>query len=75
MQFSVKNENVLKELCSHYTHYSQPAEMFGKEMVMTQDQASLKNRQLPKGYFYIPLNCLPKDKQESQDASSVEPDG
>ncbi|KAL5844155.1 hypothetical protein ACOSQ4_010113 [Xanthoceras sorbifolium] len=49
-------------------------ETFEKELVMTSDEASLKNRQLPKGYFYIPVDCLPKEKQINQeDACSVEP--
>ncbi|XP_044510817.1 uncharacterized protein LOC123229224 [Mangifera indica] len=48
-------------------------ETFEKEMVMTSDEASLKNRKLPKGYLFVPLDCLPKEKQINQDTSSVEP--
>lgn len=48
-------------------------ETFEKEMVMTSDEASMKNRKLPKGYLFVPLDCLPKEKQINQDASSVEP--
>lgn len=40
---------------------------------MTSDEASLKNRKLPKGYLFVPLDCLPKEKQINQDTSSVEP--
>ncbi|KAJ4850515.1 hypothetical protein Tsubulata_027502 [Turnera subulata] len=40
------------------------------EMVMTSDQASMKNQQLPKGYLYIPRDCLPKEKQMNEDVSS-----
>ncbi|XP_021681430.2 uncharacterized protein LOC110665553 isoform X2 [Hevea brasiliensis] len=47
-------------------------ETFEKELVMTSDQASMKNQQLPKGYFYIPVDCLPKEKQMNQDARSGE---
>ncbi|XP_021601342.2 uncharacterized protein LOC110606708 isoform X5 [Manihot esculenta] len=47
-------------------------ETFEKELVMTSDQASMKNQQLPKGYFYIPVDCLPKEKQINQDACSGE---
>ncbi|XP_055959987.1 uncharacterized protein LOC126665739 isoform X2 [Mercurialis annua] len=48
-------------------------ETFEKELVMTSDQASMKNQKLPKGYFYIPVDCLPKEKQMSQDLCSGEP--
>ncbi|KDP32739.1 hypothetical protein JCGZ_12031 [Jatropha curcas] len=48
-------------------------EMFEKELVMTSDQASMKNQQLPKGYFYIPVDCLPKEKQINHDTCSGEP--
>jgi hypothetical protein len=40
---------------------------------MTSDEASMKNQKLPKGYFYIPVDCLPKEKQINQDACSGEP--
>ncbi|KAK0576925.1 hypothetical protein LWI29_025450 [Acer saccharum] len=48
-------------------------ETFEKEMVMTSDEASLKNRKLPKGFFYVPVHRLPEEKQMNQDACSVEP--
>ncbi|WCJ44574.1 PHD finger family protein [Euphorbia peplus] len=48
-------------------------ETLEKEMVMTSDQASMKNQQLPKGYFYIPVDCLPKEKQINQDDCPDEP--
>ncbi|XWS23817.1 hypothetical protein CRYUN_Cryun28dG0047800 [Craigia yunnanensis] len=47
-----------------------PIETFGKELVMTSDEASMKNSRLPKGYCYVPVDCLPKEKQLTQDASS-----
>ncbi|KAJ8762890.1 hypothetical protein K2173_023019 [Erythroxylum novogranatense] len=49
---------------------SKSRKIFEKELVMTSDQASAKNQQLPKGYFYIPVDCLPKEKQSSEDACS-----
>ncbi|XP_039055564.1 uncharacterized protein LOC120198295 isoform X2 [Hibiscus syriacus] len=47
-----------------------PIETFEKELVMTSDEASMKNLRLPKGYCYVPVDCLPKEKQLPQDASS-----
>eukprot|EP00257_Ricinus_communis_P013951 XP_015571517.1 uncharacterized protein LOC8274307 isoform X1 [Ricinus communis] len=58
---------------SSQSRKSQRLETFEKELVMTSDQASMKNQQLPKGYFYIPVDCLPKEKQVDQDACSGEP--
>ncbi|KAJ7959086.1 putative Phd finger protein [Quillaja saponaria] len=46
------------------------AETFEKELVMTSDEASMKNMMLPKGYAYVPANCLSSDKQSNQDASA-----
>uniref|UniRef100_A0A803M586 PHD finger family protein n=1 Tax=Chenopodium quinoa TaxID=63459 RepID=A0A803M586_CHEQI len=37
-------------------------ETFEKELVMTSDQASLKNRRLPKGYIYVPIDYLSNGK-------------
>ncbi|XWS15072.1 hypothetical protein CRYUN_Cryun35bG0062800 [Craigia yunnanensis] len=47
-----------------------PIETFEKELVMTSDEASMKNSRLPKGYCYVPVDCLPKEKQLTEDASS-----
>ncbi|XVF64660.1 hypothetical protein PTKIN_Ptkin09bG0185800 [Pterospermum kingtungense] len=47
-----------------------PIETFEKELVMTSDEASMKNSRLPKGYCYVPVDCLPKEKQVAQDACS-----
>ncbi|XP_039023104.1 uncharacterized protein LOC120155675 [Hibiscus syriacus] len=47
-----------------------PIETFEKELVMTSDEASMKNLRLPKGYCYVPVDCLPKEKQLPQDACS-----
>lgn len=40
---------------------------------MTSDEASMKNRKLPKGFIFVPVNCLPKEKRINKEASSVEP--
>lgn len=45
----------------------QHAETFGKEIVMTSDEASMKNLMLPKGYAYVPADCLSNDKQSNED--------
>ncbi|KAI6678803.1 hypothetical protein NL676_039599 [Syzygium grande] len=52
------------------SRYKKHPETFGKELVMTSDQADLKNKMLPKGYAYVPSNSIPKDKWISQDGSS-----
>ncbi|XP_015885585.3 uncharacterized protein LOC107420993 isoform X1 [Ziziphus jujuba] len=49
------------------------AETFEKELVMTSDQASVKNMRLPKGYAYVPADCLPNEKQTNQDCGPDEP--
>ncbi|KAK7353135.1 hypothetical protein VNO80_18575 [Phaseolus coccineus] len=43
------------------------AETFGKELVMTSDEASMKNSMLPKGYAYVPADCLSNDKNSNED--------
>ncbi|XP_056850053.1 uncharacterized protein LOC108842567 isoform X2 [Raphanus sativus] len=45
-------------------------ETFAKELVMTSDEASFKNRRLPKGYFYVPVDCLQEDKLGNKKADS-----
>ncbi|KAH9605285.1 hypothetical protein KSS87_016321 [Heliosperma pusillum] len=47
---------------------------FGKEMLMTSDQASLRNRRLPKGYFYVPLDSLSDDKEAGHDSADKDDD-
>ncbi|KAL9270097.1 PHD finger protein rhinoceros-like protein [Drosera capensis] len=39
-----------------------PTETIEKELMMTSDQASMKNRRLPRGYIYVPLDCLTNQK-------------
>ncbi|CAD5317496.1 unnamed protein product [Arabidopsis thaliana] len=48
----------------------QHVETFAKELVMTSDEASFKNRRLPKGYFYVPVDCLQEDKPGNQKLAS-----
>lgn len=48
-------------------------ETFEKELVMTSDQASMKNQRLPKGYVYVPIRCLPKEEEAAPDECSGEP--
>ncbi|OVA04768.1 zinc finger protein [Macleaya cordata] len=53
-------------------------ETFQKELVMTSDQASVQNQRLPKGFAYVPVVCLPKEKPPTLETGSeepVEPDG
>lgn len=52
---------------------SQSCGTLEKEIVMTSDEASIKNRKLPKGFIFVPVNCLPKEKRINEEASSVEP--
>ncbi|CAH2067762.1 unnamed protein product [Thlaspi arvense] len=52
----------------------QHVETFAKELVMTSDEASFKNRRLPKGYFYVPVDCLQEDKPGNQKAAAASPD-
>lgn len=53
--------------------YRKHMETFEKELVMTSDQASMKNQRLPKGYVYVPIRCLPKEEEAAPDKCSGEP--
>ncbi|KAI4307329.1 hypothetical protein L6164_030530 [Bauhinia variegata] len=48
-------------------------ETFEKELVMTSDEASMKNLMLPKGYAYVPADCLSNDKQHDLDVYASGP--
>ncbi|XP_010908665.1 uncharacterized protein [Elaeis guineensis] len=48
-------------------------ETFQKEIVMTSDQASMQNQRLPKGFAYVPIGCLSKEKPLACDVESREP--
>ncbi|CAN4119519.1 unnamed protein product [Withania somnifera] len=53
--------------------YRKHMETFEKELVMTSDQASMKNQRLPDGYVYVPIRCLPKEEEAAPDKCSGEP--
>ena len=40
---------------------------------MTSDQASVKNQRLPKGFVYVPVRCLSKEKDSVPDEYSGQP--
>lgn len=48
-------------------------ETFQKELVMTSDQASMQNQRLPKGFAYVPVGRLAKEKTSTDDMESCEP--
>ncbi|XP_008776606.1 uncharacterized protein LOC103696693 isoform X2 [Phoenix dactylifera] len=48
-------------------------ETFQKELVMTSDQASMQNQRLPKGFAYVPIGCLSKERSVARDLESREP--
>ncbi|KAJ4962456.1 hypothetical protein NE237_022395 [Protea cynaroides] len=48
-------------------------ETFQKELVMTSDQASVQNQRLPKGFAYVPIGCLSKEKLVARDVGPHEP--
>ncbi|XP_026656732.2 uncharacterized protein LOC103696526 isoform X2 [Phoenix dactylifera] len=48
-------------------------ETFQKEIMMTSDQASMQNQRLPKGFAYVPVGCLSKEKPLAHDSESREP--
>ncbi|XP_076958121.1 uncharacterized protein LOC143633759 [Bidens hawaiensis] len=37
-------------------------ETFEKELLMTSDQASMRNQRLPKGFVYVPIRCLSNEE-------------
>lgn len=43
-------------------------ETFKKELVMTSDQALMKNQRLPKGYIYVPMDSLSNGKQVTRES-------
>lgn len=49
------------------------SETFGKELVMTSDQASMRNQRLPKGFVYVPIRCLSNEEQEETIAAAGGP--
>ncbi|KMT20024.1 hypothetical protein BVRB_1g000440 [Beta vulgaris subsp. vulgaris] len=62
--FSPSVENRINSRKAHV----QQIETFEKELVMTSDQASVKNRRLPKGYIYVPIDYLSNGKPVSRNS-------
>lgn len=52
----------------------QHTETFHKEVVMTSHQASMQNQRLPKGFVYVPIDRLSKEKPVVHDSKSHEPE-
>ncbi|KAL7246379.1 hypothetical protein ACSBR2_001480 [Camellia fascicularis] len=64
---NLSDDGERRSKCRKYT------ETFEKELVMTSDQASVKNQRLPKGFVYVPIGCLSKEKETIPDAYSGKP--
>ncbi|XP_071925419.1 uncharacterized protein [Coffea arabica] len=64
---------ILSEDAEKRSRYRKHPETFEKELVMTSDQASMKNQLLPKGFVYVPIRCLSKEKETLPDACAQEP--
>ncbi|MED6131358.1 hypothetical protein PIB30_008948 [Stylosanthes scabra] len=59
----IASRNISDESSGLRSKSRKQADTFGKEIVMTSDEASMKNLRLPKGYAYVPADCLSNDKQ------------
>ncbi|KAF5806408.1 putative chromatin regulator PHD family [Helianthus annuus] len=46
-----------------FFRHGKHAETFEKEVVMTSDQASMRNQRLPKGFVYVPIRCLSNEEE------------
>lgn len=68
----VASENVLND-GEKKSKGRKHTETFEKELVMTSDQASVKNQRLPKGFVYVPIRCLSKEKESDPDPYSGKP--
>ncbi|PSS31771.1 Protein Jade-1 like [Actinidia chinensis var. chinensis] len=64
---SLSDDGEKRSKCRKHT------ETFEKELVMTSDQATVKNQRLPKGFVYVPVRCLSKEKDSVPDAYSGQP--
>ncbi|KAI3460615.1 hypothetical protein Pfo_017278 [Paulownia fortunei] len=71
-RLSVASRNFSDDVESR-SKYRKHTETFEKELVMTSDQASIKNQRLPKGFVYVPIRRLSNDKESIPDACSQEP--
>ncbi|XP_077224076.1 PHD finger family protein [Tasmannia lanceolata] len=56
--------------------FKKHTQTFQKELIMTSDQASMQNQRLPKGFAYVPIGSLPKEKLAIHDTNEpLDPDG
>ncbi|XP_076916098.1 uncharacterized protein LOC143575683 [Bidens hawaiensis] len=46
-----------------FFRHGKHSETFEKELVMTSDQASMRNQRLPKGFVYVPIRCLSNEEE------------
>ncbi|KAJ6798366.1 Uncharacterized protein M6B38_211595 [Iris pallida] len=69
---SVPVQNSPDYLEKRFKPRKQP-ECFHKEVVMTSHQASMQNQRLPKGFAYVPVGSLSKEKPVVHDPESHEP--
>ncbi|KAI3505450.1 hypothetical protein L1887_27581 [Cichorium endivia] len=46
-----------------FFRHGKHSETFGKELVMTSDQATMRNQRLPKGFVYVPIRVLLNDEE------------
>lgn len=66
--------SILRTMLTHVAIFLlQHTETFQKELVMTSDQASMQNQRLPKGFAYVPIGCLSKERPLACDLESHEP--
>ncbi|XP_042502935.1 uncharacterized protein LOC122080113 [Macadamia integrifolia] len=63
---SIASRNLTDERKSKLRKHT---ETFQKELVMTSDQASVQNQRLPKGFAYVPIGCLSKEKHCNEQKS------
>ncbi|KAG8378328.1 hypothetical protein BUALT_Bualt08G0126000 [Buddleja alternifolia] len=71
-RLSITSRN-LSDDAEKLSKYRKHPETFEKEIIMTSDQASMRNQRLPKGFVYVPVRCLSKDKETAPGACSREP--
>ncbi|EYU22903.1 hypothetical protein MIMGU_mgv1a000270mg [Erythranthe guttata] len=58
----VASQNLPEDI-EQRSRYRKQTETFEKELIMTSDQATMKNQRLPKGFVYVPIRSLSKDKE------------
>lgn len=58
-----------------FFRHGKHTETFEKELVMTSDQASMRNQRLPKGFVYVPIRCLSNEEETIAAAAEEENSG